>query len=374
MNEKERRTALRVGIFLSICVAALVLGVITLGSKGGLFEGKTTLYVHFDDISGLVVGAPVRLAGLDVGTVSKINFSEDLQQRQALVELSIKDTVMPRVRADSRAFIDSKGLLGDKLVNISIGSPEAAQLHEGDRLQAKPSFSLEQMIGKVDQVVASVKHVTDEAGTFLEALADPQVRTDLQRILHSTAGLMEGVEKGDGFAHRLIYDPEYANQISGILQETQRGTAALRGAIEHLQAIADAVRTEDGTLHALIYDKSGTRALEDFRVAASELAALVHAVRHEPGLLHTLIYDERSGDMLKEWNDFSQRVNRLSKSIEQGRGTLGGLLVDPSVYEDLKSVLGNIERNVLFKALIRYTIKEDELKRPATLPNKSSSQ
>ena len=374
MNDKERRTALRVGIFLFICVAALVLGVITLGSKGGLFEGKTTLYVHFDDISGLVPGAPVRLAGLDVGTVRKINFSEDLQQRQALVELAIKDKVMPRVRADSRAFIDSKGLLGDKLVNISIGSPDAAELKDGDTLQAKPSFSIEQIIGKVDQVVGSVKHVTDEAGAFLEALADPQVRTDLQRILHSTAGLMEGVEKGDGFAHRLIYDPKYADQISGILQETQRSTAALRGAIEHVQAIADSVRTGDGTLHALIYDKSGTQALEDFRVAASELAALVHAVRNEPGLLHTLIYDERSGDMLKEWNDFSQRVNRLSKSVEQGRGTLGGLLVDPSVYEDLKSVLGNIERNVLFKALIRYTIKEDELKRPSALPNKRVSQ
>jgi phospholipid/cholesterol/gamma-HCH transport system substrate-binding protein len=373
MNEKERRTALRVGIFLSLGVAALVLAVFLLGSKGGLFESKSTLFVHFDDISGLVAGAPVRLAGLDVGTVHKITFSDDLSQRQASVELSIKDRVMPRVREDSRAVIDSKGLLGDKLVNISIGSSQSPQLQDGGTLQARPSFSIEQMIGKVDDVVGSVKHVTDEAGTFLEGLAEPQVRTDLQRILHSTAGLMEGVEQGDGFAHRLIYDREYAEHISGILAETQRGMAALRGAIEHVQGIADSVRTGSGTLHALIYDKSGSQALEDLRLASAELAALVHAVRSEPGLLHTLIYDEKSGEMLKEWNDFSQRVNRLSKNVEQGRGTLGGLIVDPSVYEDLKSVLGNIERNVLFKALIRYTIKEDELKRPATLPNKKTN-
>jgi phospholipid/cholesterol/gamma-HCH transport system substrate-binding protein len=373
MNDKERRTALRVGIFLSAGVAALALAVFLLGSKNGMFEGKSTLFVHFDDISGLVPGAPVRLAGLDVGTVHKITFTDDLNQKQALVELSIKDKVMPRVREDSRAFIDSKGLLGDKLVNISIGSPETPQLQDGGTLKARSSLSIEQIVSKVDQVVTSVKRVTDEAGTFLEGLAEPQVRVDLQRILHSTAGLMEGVEQGDGFAHRLIYDREYADRISGILGEAQRSMAALRGAVEHVQGIAESVRTGDGTLHALIYDKSGTQALRDLQLAAAELGALVHAVRSEPGLLHTLIYDEKSGDMLKEWNDFSQRVNRLSKNIERGRGTLGGLIVDPSVYEDLKTVLGNIERNVLFKALIRYTIKEDELKRPATLPKKKTT-
>lgn len=57
--------------------------------------------------------------------------------------------------------------------------------------------------------------------------------------------------------------------------------------------------------------------------------------------------------------EFADRLNRVSTDVERGRGTLGGLIVDPSVYENMKTVLGNIERNVLLKAAIRWTIKED---------------
>ena len=54
-------------------------------------------------------------------------------------------------------------------------------------------------------------------------------------------------------------------------------------------------------------------------------------------------------------------------NLEKGRGTVGGLMVDPSVYEDLKTILGNVQRNVLLKALIRFTIKQGDIERPAHL-------
>lgn len=370
----EKRTAMRVGIFVTVLLGVLTFAIIMLGEKGGLFAAKSSLYVYFADINGLVVGAPVRLAGLDVGRVSKIEFADDLRQREARVELSIQDRYLPRVRRDSHAFVDSKGLLGDKLVNISIGSVDQPPLKDGDTIAARKGLSIEELAGKMEEAVASITHVTDQAGSVLEGLATPQFKSDVQRIVHSTAGLMEGVEKQDGVMHRLIYDPKYADEVAGILQETQRSVGALRGAIEHVQAIAGEVQHGQGTLHELVYGARGTEAMADLRAASAELAKLSQAIRTEPGLLHNLIYDEQSGDMMKQWNEFSERVNRLSRSVEQGRGTVGGLLVDPSVYEDMKTVLGNIERNVVFKALIRYTIKQDELQRPALMPKASGEQ
>ncbi|MET0390929.1 MAG: MlaD family protein [Polyangiales bacterium] len=364
----ERRTALRVGIFVVLGIAVLTFAVLVLGAKGGLFQSKSTLYVDLSNINGLVVGAPVRLAGLDIGRVSKIHFSEDLNRREARVELSVQERYLPRVRGDSRAFIDSKGLLGDKLINITIGSPDQAQLREGDVIPARDGVSMEELAAKVNQAVTSITRVTDQAGTVLEGLAQPETRADMQRVLHSVAGILEGVEHSDGVAHRLIYDRGYADEVDGILRETQGGLAALRGALEHVRAVTAEVEGGKGTAHELIYGQRGAAALTDIQQASAELAQLVRAVRTEPGLLHTLIYDERSGDMLAQWSDFSERVNRLSQQVEQGHGTLGGLLVDPSIYDDLKSLLGNIERSVLFKALIRYTIKEGDIKRPALMP------
>ncbi|MEY4583255.1 MAG: hypothetical protein RL701_7958, partial [Pseudomonadota bacterium] len=176
------------------------------------------------------------------------------------------------------------------------------------------------------------------------------------------------IEHADGLAHRLIYDKVYAEEVAGILQEARRSLGALHQTLDHVQALTREVETGRGTLHELVYGKNGAQTFADLQAAASELSLLVKAVRTEPGLLHTLIYDPQSGEMLKEWSEFSERVNRLSLGIEQGRGTIGGLLVDPSIYEDLKSLLGNIERNVVFKALIRYTIKADDLQRPALMP------
>ena len=370
---RERQTAIRVGVFVALTAAVLVTAVFLLGSKGGLFTRKSALYAYFADINGLVVGAPVRLAGLDVGRISQITFPEDLKERQARVEITIQNHYLPRLRSDSRAFIDSKGLLGDKLVNLTIGSADKPALKDGDTIDTRNALSIEELSKKVDQAVSSITHVTDQAGAVLDSLATDQTRSDMQRIVHSFAALMEGVEKGDGVAHRLIYDDGYADDVAGLLGEAHHSMSALREAIEHVQAVASEVQSGKGTLHELIYGQHGTLALADLQSAAAELTQLMRAIRNEPGLLHTLIYDDETGKMLKEWNEFSARINRLSRNVEQGRGTVGGLLVDPSVYEDLKTVLGNIERNVVFKALVRYTIKQDELKRPALMPKKSEN-
>lgn len=367
----ERQTAIRVGVFVALTTAVLITAVFLLGSKGGLFMRKSALYANFADINGLVVGAPVRLAGLDVGRVSQITFPQDLKERQARVELTVQDRYMPRLRSDSRAFIDSKGLLGDKLVNLTIGSAERPALKDGDTIETRKAVSVEEIAQKLDQAVSSITRVTDQAGAVLESLAADQTRSDMQRIVHSFAALLEGVEKGDGVAHRLIYDGSYADDVAGLLGEAHNSMSALRASIERVQAIASEVQSGTGTLHELVYGQSGTSALTDLQAAAAELTHLMRAVRSEPGLLHTLIYDDKTGNMLKEWNELSARLNRLSRNVEQGRGTVGGLLVDPSVYEDLKSVLGNIERNVVFKALVRYTIKQDELQRPALMPKKA---
>lgn len=367
MSTDDKSNVIRVGVFLAVGIGIVVFAVLMLGEKRGFFDSKTRLYVNFDNINGLVPSAPVRLAGLDVGTVEKIEFEEDLNKREARVELAIKDEFMGRIRADSMAIIDSKGLLGDKIVNVSIGSQAQPQLQEGDTLKARQSVSIEAIAAKAEAAITSISEATESAKLILGEIASEQTRQDLRRIVHSTAAVMEQVEKGDGLAHRLFYDDEYADKVAGILDETQLTLTHIRGTVAHMESIASSVRNGDGTLHDLVYEKTGAQALAEMRAASAELAALLHAVREEPGFLHSLIYDEDNGELMKQWTEISERMNRITAEMEKGRGTIGGLLVDPSVYEDMKTILGNVERNVLLKALIRYTIKEGDIVRPASM-------
>jgi phospholipid/cholesterol/gamma-HCH transport system substrate-binding protein len=391
MTARPQTTNLRVGVFISVGLLLAALAIFAVGEKSGLFEGKTTVYVHFADISGLVPGASVRLAGLDVGTVSAIEFSESLERRQARVELSIKSRYMKRIRRDSYAFVDSKGLLGDKIINITLGSaqspsccdPRSAssspdkpcpcpQVVDGETLKTKPALSMENIANKLEEAISSITKVTKTADVAISQLATDEVRGDVGRIVASTANILEEVERGEGFAHRAIYDPKYGNEVEQLLAETRATVTRLRTTLERIDRNVAAVERGDGMLHELLYGDSGKSTMEELRGAASEIAAITRAVREGDGLLHSVIYDPNSARGLEELNQAAERINRIEAEIEKGHGTLGGLAMDPTVYEDLKGILGDVERNVLLKHLIRLTIKEGGIERPATMRTEGS--
>jgi phospholipid/cholesterol/gamma-HCH transport system substrate-binding protein len=368
VNEKARATALRVGIFLAAGLLIAALALIAIGEKSGLFEGKTTLHVYFNDINGLVVGAPVRLGGLDVGTVEDIEFPGDLSVSEAHVTLSVKSRYMERVRLDSVAFIDSKGLLGDKLINITLGSADQPELQEGATLKTRKSPSMEDLANQAEKTLAAATDVIRSTDTLIGELATDQAKEDVGRILHSVAAILEQVETGEGLAHDLIADPKLVREVEQLLGETRSTVVRLREAVDRIDRTVAAIQHGDGMAHEVVYGQTGKATIEELHQAASEVASIVREVREGEGLIHDLVFEPEEARMLDELNTAAARINRMTEQIEKGRGTLGGLVVDPSVYEDLKRVLGNVERNVLLKALIRFTIKEGDIERPAYVP------
>jgi phospholipid/cholesterol/gamma-HCH transport system substrate-binding protein len=367
MSRDTRALNLRVGVFVTVGLVTALIAIFTLGEKSGVFEGKTKLYVHFADINGLVEGASVRLAGLDVGTVSSIEFSDDLKKREARIALSIKSKYMLHIRQDSAAFVDSKGLLGDKIINITLGTEASAQLVDGASLKTRGSMSMEHLANSLEDAIASVSTLSKTTNTAINELATAQVRGDLGRIVASTANIIEQVERGEGLAHRVLYDPKLGNDVDAILADTHTTMATLHSAIERIDHTVAAIEHGDGMLHELLYGESGKVTMNELRDTATELAAMVRTIREGDGMLHGLIFEPENAKALTEMNQAATRINAIIGEIEKGHGTLGGLVMDPTVYEDLKGVLGNVERNVLLKALIRWTMKEDGMERPATL-------
>lgn len=350
---KHTRTDLRVGLFVALALGLLIATVFVVGKEGSLFTPKTLLYTSFADVNGLVVGAPVRLAGVDVGRVSAIAFSEELAQPEARVELAIEDRYMARVRSDSRAYIDSKGLLGDKIINLSPGTPAGSALADGDYVQPRPGLSLEALSKQVESTATAIGDAAQEAQGALADLASPEVADNLRRITGSLASILEQVEHGDGLLHRVIYDREYERRAAAVLANLSDMSRSARSAARHGDALL--AQLEAG----------GGPTLEEWRRAGAGVAQLTDALNRGDGVAGALIRGEEGRALVRDLGEFAQRINRIAGEVESGRGTLGGLLVDPSVYEELKTVLGNVERNVLFKALIRMTIKEENLARPA---------
>jgi phospholipid/cholesterol/gamma-HCH transport system substrate-binding protein len=367
MTRDARATNLRVGVFLAIGLLVAAAAIFLLGSKNGLFEGRSTLYVHFADINGLVAGAPVRLAGLDVGTVQNIEFPDDPNKTEAEVTLSVKTKYLPRIRQDSVAIVDSKGLLGDKIINISMGSASSAAMPDGGTLRTKAAPSLDHLATQVGEAVDGITALTHTANTAIKQLSNEQMRKDISRISGSIANILEEVERGDGLAHGLIYDPKFSSAVLDTIGDARATMGGVRSTIERVDRTLAAVETGDGMAHELLYGESGKQTMAKLRETADTIAAIVGAVRDGDGLLHGLVYEPENAKALSELSQAATRINSIMGDVQKGRGTLGGLAVDPSVYEDLKSVLGNVERNVLLKALIRFTIKQGDIERPANM-------
>ncbi len=368
-NASKKTDELRAGLFVLAGVVVFTVAIFFLGQKSALFTRTTRLYVAFPDISGLAVGAPVRLSGLEVGSVDKISFAADPRERKTRVRLTVQTRYMSRVRADSRAFIDSAGLLGDKVVNISMGSPDAAELGDGATLQAGQALNFETLSSGLNQAVGSLNRIAGKVEGIVGSSETTDLQRDVGRVAASLANIMEQVERGDGTLHQLIYDPRYARELSATLTDVRSTAENARRASARLDGIVAQVESGDGTLHALIYGREGKDALAALTSAASEIAQVTRAIQDGDGVLHALVYEPQSRQFVTDLNQVAATLKRVVQDVEKGRGSLGGLLRDPTVYEDLKSVLGNVKRNVLFKALIRFTAEQEHMRRVDDAPS-----
>jgi phospholipid/cholesterol/gamma-HCH transport system substrate-binding protein len=81
-------------------------------------------------------------------------------------------------------------------------------------------------------------------------------------------------------------------------------------------------------------------------------------VRGGKGLLHAILYDPAGGELVNNLSSAAKSADNIVKKVERGEGTLGGIINDPAVYEDLKVILGGAKRSTIIKGLIRYTIKK----------------
>jgi phospholipid/cholesterol/gamma-HCH transport system substrate-binding protein len=368
MKHARQGNELRAGIFLLAGVLVFTVAIFLLGQKSALFTRTTSLFVEFKDISGLVVGAPVRLAGLEVGTVAAISLPEQLEEQRARVRLVVQSRFMPRIRRDSEAFIDSAGLLGDKVVNISMGSPAAPALAEGAMLKTGQPIGFEALSGSLNQTVHSLVNITGAVEGMVTQERTERLQVDLARIAASLANILGEVEGGDGLLHRLIYDQRYADQAGAILTQARATAEKANRAMGRVDAVLAEVEQGDGTMHALVYGADGKRALASLGAAAQEISDVVSEVKNGEGVLHALVYEQGHDRFLDDLNQMSAALRRMVEDVDKGRGTLGGLLRDPTVYEDLKSVLGNVKRNVVFKALVRFTMENEQLRRAEQAP------
>lgn len=289
----------KVGLLLAVAGIIFVLAVFLIGDQEGVWKSKYQLRIYYDQVHGLLPGAPVRLAGLRVGSVQDIEFSTE-QPGKLEVILSVDRSVKSRIRSDSEALIGSLGLLGDKTIEITVGSPDSMMLEEGEVLRAAKSASIEAIIAEGGDLVENLKVASANAREIIEKINegkgslglfvnDPNVYFDLDKLLALTERLTKQLESGRGSLAKFVNDSTFYVELTGFLSNTK--------------ALVDTLTNGEGTLPMLMKNPEPYQNLEA---------------------------------ILSDWRE-------LTAQIRSGKGSAGKLLTEDSLYVNLSRTLDRTE-------------------------------
>jgi phospholipid/cholesterol/gamma-HCH transport system substrate-binding protein len=339
---------------LGLGMAALV--ILLIGKERQLFEKKMVYRAAFENVDGLKLDYPVRLGGLDVGRVTSITFSPDLGDKRIQVQMEVSTRFAERVRTDSVARVTNRGVLGDKAIDISLGNPEAALIPDRGEIQTGTTGEISQMLKTSAEILDNTVIITRDLKTAVAAYTEPELRKDVSALVRSARTIVEEVEKGNGVLHALVYDKRATSDVRELLASLGRSAARVDHAISQVEDVLKEIREGNGPAHALIYDQKGAKAFEELGRAASQLSGLVDDAQKSPnGAVHQLIYGDARG-IFGDLGVAASDLKQITAQVKAGKGSLGAIINDPTLYEDMKILLGNVKRNRILKELVRYSI------------------
>jgi len=348
--DRDRNLEIKVGLFVLMGLALFVFTTISLGNQQNLFETNVNLHTSFEDIAGLREGAAVKLSGLNVGVVTSIRFPKDLKEKRVHVSMKLASRYSERVRGDSTATIKGAGLLGDKFIELTIGSESRPVIEDGSTIDPiEPS----DMFASLGETAGEFTKVAENINKMLTGADGEKAGKSVSGILSSIRNILNEAENGSGVIHQLVYDKQAGRDLNAAI-------GSVKTATDELTVLVSDVRNGKGTISKLIYEDQITGIVSSLESTVASIDTLVGDVKDGDGVIHDLVYGEEQAELVASLAGASSDLKDILGTIRRGEGTLGALVMDPTVYGDVKALLGGAQRNKVLKAFVRDTIRKTE--------------
>ncbi|HEX6160782.1 MAG TPA: MlaD family protein [Thermoanaerobaculia bacterium] len=364
---KKQKTA-RVGLLVSASLVILMVFLFFIGSEQKIFARKNEYDVRLENVSGLAEGNPVRMSGVTIGVIRDIRLPRDPKAKTVEITLMIDRKYSERVREDSRIRLKKLGLLtGDSYIDVTPGTPKFAALEPGSLIPSQRQTDVEALISSGEDLVDnfvrisySLKSILDRIdrgeGLIGELTTAPETKqrvTDtILTTLNKTNAALTHMESGRGVVGKLLYDDAYAEELM----------TSISGAAKSIQTVSGNVQSSfesgQGMVPALLNDPAGKdkvyELVENLRATSANLATFTTSLQTGEGLVPRLINDKAYGDQaLSEFSALVAQLNQVVAKINNGEGTAGKLISDPSLYESVNDILIGINESKLLRWLIR---------------------
>lgn len=203
---KEKNYKWKLGLFSVAVLVLAVAAIYYIGKQKNKFGSVVRISTQFRSVSGLKTGGNVRLGGIDVGTVDDIALVTDTTVE---VDMVIQKGVEKFINRDAKASIGSEGLMGDKVIVLTPGTPTEPPVKNGDTLTSLPPV-------ETDQIMASLKTSADNAAIITANLADISSR----------------ITNGKGALGKLLRDTTLSANISATMKNLKSSSQGLNENME----------------------------------------------------------------------------------------------------------------------------------------------
>lgn len=322
MSQSTNRKGVIVGLFVFFGIAIIVAAVLTLGGQKKTFLSAVQVFAVFKDVNGLAVGNNVWFSGVKIGTIKDISFAPDAS---VLVQMSIEEKVKKFIPADARVRISSDGLIGNKIVVIFGGSPNAPRIQQDSRLATEVALNPEEVLTTLQANNQNLLSITNNFKLISERLAS-----------------------GKGSVGKLLTSDELFNDLQTTVKTLNRTTENARSITSDISTYTSKLNNKGVFADAIVSDT----------VIFSQLRAITTQIN----------------EVTLKADDVAAQLAQAASQINDTNTPAGALLHDKAVADDIKATLQNLragsekldenmealQHNFLFRGFFRRKTKQEK--------------
>jgi phospholipid/cholesterol/gamma-HCH transport system substrate-binding protein len=354
MPERSKVTWAKLKVGLMALAALIIVSflIFLMAGTQGLFQPKARLYTYLTDANALASGAPVTLAGVDIGgkvESVELNTGSNDSAKTVKVTLQLPSKYLSSIPVDSQTKMASANLLGTYYINIQRGkspqsvqpgavlpSTQTAEIADLFQQSSQTLGTLDSVVDKVNAIIADIQAGKGSIGqllvddTLVRNFVDIEVQfKQLASDLHNT------ITSSDNSLGKLL------NDKGALYDGVNNGLDSLDKSLAGVNKIVDGVNSGQGTLGQLVQNPA---MYDDFRQILSDVHTLLAGIQAGQGTAGKLLKTDEFGDQIK---NTLGKVDGLLDKMNNGSGTVARLLNDPVLFDDLDATAR--ETNALLK-------------------------
>lgn len=293
--EPNKGKFIKLGIFIVTGLALFVIAIFYIGSKENLFTKTISIYAVFPNVSGLTQGSSVQLAGINVGTVQTIDI---IASDKVKVTMNIEGDVQQFVKKDSEASVNSTGLVGNKVLVISSGSPGSLFVEDGDSIHGIKPID-------IGDIINNLNESTKQADSISQDIAE----------------IADKVNRGEGTLGKLVNNSDIFDNLDSVMANIATSSKSidmiLVKASTGIDVVLQNVQVLQGSIDTITYN----------------ISEITKKINSSESLIGTLLIDTVFANNIK---NIMKNTNQTTANLELGSF---------SFYQNMEA----LKHNFLFK-------------------------